>query len=70
MNATTYWGTSALWGVFDSLNSTLQKQEEEGREGGARMKKKNKHFHHYYLPKEVEESEKAPVVQAEVRVKE
>ena len=32
------------------------------------MKKKNKHFHHYYLPKEAEESEKAPVVQAEVRL--
>jgi len=74
VNASLYWGTSALWGVFDSLNSTLQQQEEEeeeegGREGGGSMKKEKKqqHFHHFYLPREVEESEKTPVVQAEVR---
>ena len=71
VNASLYWDTLALWGVFDSLNSTLQQEEEEGgREGGASMKKKQKqkqHFHHFYLPRKVEESEKTPVVQAEVR---
>ncbi|GAB5037796.1 zinc ion binding [Nannochloropsis oceanica] len=71
VNASLYWGTSALWGVFDSLNSTLQQEEEEeegGREGGGSMKKEKKqqHFHHFYLPREVEESEKTPVVQAEI----
>ncbi len=63
MNGSTYWGTTALWGVFDAVEE--KKQEEEKKEKKKEEEKKVG-FRHFYLPKEVEESEKVAVVQAEV----